>query len=188
MSGTVIAVIVIIVIVIIAVSVYTGYRRRQTSHLKEQFGPEYDRAVDQYGSERKAQPVLMEREERVKKLDIKPLDETQRQSFAGEWQTVQANFVDDPSGSIGDADRLIGRVMEARGYPVSDFEQRAADVSVEHPSVVEHYRAAHDVARQNLDGTASTEDLRQAMVHYRALFEDLLGTQVGQAQQTDTTQ
>lgn len=188
MSTTIIAVIVIIAIVIIAVLVYTGYRRRQTSHLKDQFGPEYDRAVDQYGSERKAQPVLMEREERVKKLDIQPLDEGQRQSFAGEWQTVQSNFVNDPSGAIGDADRLIGRVMEARGYPVGDFEQRAADISVEHPSVVEHYRAAHDVARQNVDGNASTEDMRQAMVHYRALFEDLLGTEVGQPQQTEATQ
>lgn len=150
------------------------YRRR--THLRERFGPEYERAVVDIGDRRQAERELERREERVRSLDIRPLAPEQRARFADRWRRVQAQFVDSPTEAIRDADRLVMEAMEARGYPVGDFEQRAADVSVDHPRVVENYRAARDIALRSSRGEASTEDLRQAMVHYRALFEDLLET------------
>jgi hypothetical protein len=148
-------------------------QRRRGERLREQFGPEYDRTVEAYGERGPAEKALEARAERVRGFRIQPLSTEQHQRYGEQWRQVQARFVDDPEGAIRDADHLCGEVMQARGYPMADFEQRAADVSVDHPNVVEHYRAAHAVAT---DANAGTEDLRQAMVHYRTLFEDLIET------------
>jgi hypothetical protein len=152
-------------------------QRRRSAYLRERFGPEYERAVQQIGDRRRAETELEQREKRVEQLQIRPLPLSEAQRFADAWRQVQARFVDDPSGAVADADRLVAEVMQARGYPVGDFEQRAADISVDHPDVVEHYRVAHRIALANERGQATTEDLRQAMVHYRALFGHLLETE-----------
>jgi hypothetical protein len=130
--------------------------------------------VDQYGDQRKAEAELAAREKRVRKLEIRPLRPAEHSRFAEAWQKTQARFVDEPSQAVRDADALVKEVMQARGYPVGDFEQRAADVSVDHPNVVLNYRGAHDIVARNNSGNATTEDLRQALVHYRSLFEELL--------------
>jgi len=156
-------------LVIVAVVFAVAQQRRQERRAR--FGPEYERLVETEGDKARADRILAEREQRVKKLDIRPLPDTAREQFVTRWRQVQARFVDDPRGAVTDADVLIGEAMEARGYPVSDFEQRAADVSVEHPQVVVNYRTAHDIARRR---DADTEDLRKAMVHYRSLFEALV--------------
>jgi hypothetical protein len=162
----------IVAILVVAVGAFAlGQRRRQ--HLREHFGPEYQRLLSEQGDRGRAERILSEREERVKKLDIRPLPDAAREQFLLGWRKVQTRFVDDPRGAVGDADDLIGQAMEARGYPVGDFEQRAADVSVEHPQLVIDYRMAHEIARRQKD--MSTEDLRQAMVRYRSLFEELVG-------------
>jgi hypothetical protein len=148
--------------------------RQRSANLRERFGPEYERTVAEKGDTRGAEDDLTARQKRVSQLDIRPLTSEEGRSFNDEWRAVQARFVDDPSRAVRDADALVGRVMEARGYPVGDFEQRSADVSVDHPTVVEHYRAAHDIALRHAQGQASTEDLRQAMVNYHALFTELL--------------
>jgi len=149
-------------------------RRHETEELRELFGPEYDRTVDNYGEQKEAERELAARQERVQQLRIRPLSETQSSRYARQWREVQARFVDDPEQAIADGDRLVVEVMQTRGYPMVEFEQRAADVSVDHPHVVDHYRAAHDIAGRSARGETDTEDLRQAMVHYRALFEDLI--------------
>lgn len=166
--------VVAVVVIIGAVVVSMQSRRRQTKQLQEGFGPEYDRAVGEYGSASDAEAELLSRKERVSKLNVRDLTGEQRNRFRTSWKDTQARFVDDPSGAIGDADGLIQDVMRARGFPVGDFEQRAADISVDHPYVVEHYRAAHKTAVSNEDGRANTEDMRQAMVHYRELFTELV--------------
>lgn len=150
-------------------------RRAQSEHLRDRFGPEYDRAVEARGDQAKAEADLAAREARVKKLDIRPLEPAERREFSARWEQVQARFVDDPARAVSFADALIGEVMHARGYPVTDFDQRASDISVDHPVVVDHYRKAHGVALRHSRGDASTEDLRQAMIHYRALFDNLVG-------------
>jgi hypothetical protein len=150
-------------------------RRAQSEHLRDRFGPEYDRAVEARGDQAKAEAELAAREARVKKLDIRPLEPAERREFSARWEQVQARFVDDPARAVSFADALIGEVMHARGYPVADFDQRAGDISVDHPVVVDHYRKAHDIALRHSRGDASTEDLRQAMIHYRALFDNLVG-------------
>ena len=152
--------------------VWYALDQRRRRGLREHFGPEYQRLVSQEGDPRRAERVLSQRESRVKKLDIRPLPESTRANFLGRWQKVQERFVDDPRGAVRDADALIGEAMTGRGYPVGDFEQRAADVSVDHPDVVIDYRTAHAIAGRDAD--ASTEDLRRAMVHFRSLFEDLV--------------
>src|SRR5205085_7778008 len=134
------------------------------------------RAVNQYGDQRKAEAELAAREKRVRKLEIRALASEEQRRFAGAWQKTQARFVDEPSQAVRDADGLVKEVMQARGYPVGDFEQRVSDVSVDHPNVVTNYRAAHDIAARNDSGNATTEDLRQALMHYRSLFEELLET------------
>ncbi len=164
----------IVIIVIVVAAAWWYLTRQRSAKLKERFGPEYERAVAEKGDTRAAEVELADRQERVSKLDIRPLGADERGRFRDEWQPVQARFVDDPSTAVRDADALVGRVMGARGYPVGDFEQRAADVSVDHPTVLEHYRAAHAIALRDAAGQAATEDLRQAMVHYRALFAELL--------------
>jgi hypothetical protein len=148
--------------------------KRRKAALRERFGPEYERAVKERGSVREAEAALAAREKRVSKFNIRDLGEPERAQYAEHWRKVQSRFVDDPRGAVTDADESVGLLMGARGYPVSDFEQRAADLSVDHPRVVEHYRAAHAIAERHRAGKASTEDLRQAMIHYRSLFEELL--------------
>ena len=149
--------------------------KRRTARLRNQFGgAEYTRAVREGGSQRKAEAALDGRTERVERLHIRPLSLGDRARFVDAWGRVQARFVDGPGGAVTDADQLLGDVMVTRGYPVSDFEQRAADISVAHPLVLENCRAAHDSALRQTRGQASTEDLRQAMIHYRTLFEELV--------------
>jgi hypothetical protein len=171
------AIAIVAILVNVAVAAMLAARRRRSQHLKEHFGPEYERAVEDTGSPSKAEAQLAEREKRVEKLNIRPLDRIERDDFLSRWSEVQARFVDDPPRSVAFADALLGEVMKARGYPVSDFDQRAGDISVEHPRVVSHYRTAHEIAVRHERGEASTEDLRQAMIHYRALFEELVGTE-----------
>lgn len=168
-----IAVIVIAVIVAAVIAFFTS-RKRRSQKLRAQFGPEYDRVLQQEGDSRKAEGVLEFRQKRREKFNIRPLSPTDRSSFAGRWNEVQARFVDDPRGAVTVADSLVTDAMQARGYPIVEFEQRAADLSVDYPLIVDNYRAAHDIALRQSAGKTSTEDLRQAMVHYRALFQELL--------------
>jgi hypothetical protein len=149
------------------------FQRQRSLRLREKFGPEYERTRAEIGDVRRAESVLAAREKRVEKLHIRPLTPEEGARYGEVWRHVQALFVDDPKGAIAEADHLVDEVMSARGYPVADFDQRVADVSVDHPSVVEHYRAARAIAARRDEGV-STEDLRQAVIHYRALFEDLL--------------
>jgi hypothetical protein len=148
--------------------------RQRRNVLQRRFGPEYDRALEDYGNADRAHRELAARAKRVRAYQIHELEEQDRQRFTEAWRTVQARFVDDPSGAVAEADSLIAAVMQARGYPMEDFEQRLEDLTVEHPNVVQHYRAADSLAQANRAGSANTEDLRQALVHYRALFADLL--------------
>lgn len=164
----------VLVALAIVVVAFALTRKRRTDELRGQFGPEYERLVHEQGDARAAESELTNRVERVKQLHIKPLSSEHRRRFTEAWRSDQARFVDDPKGAVVEADRLVADLMQVRGYPVGDFEQRAADVSVDHPHVVQNYRVAHDIAVREQHGEASTEDLRKAMVHYRALFEDLL--------------
>lgn len=151
------------------------YRSRRTSALRDRFGKdEYDRTLHQHGARGKAEAALLEREERVHQLDLHPLDEAARTRFSGEWHAAKSRFVDDPAAAVGDADRVIGQVMGARGYPVDDFDARYESLTVDHGAVARHYRAGHDIAGRAATGQATTEDLRQAMIHYEALFGELV--------------
>jgi hypothetical protein len=154
---------------------YFGTQRR-SRELRQRFGQEYDYTVREVGDKKKAEEELQARRQRVESLNLRTLGEDERQRFNDSWKSVQAQFVDQPAEAVGEADRLVQEVMMARGFPVSDFEQRAADVSVLYPDLVHDYRAARQIADRNERGEADTEDLRQAMVHYRALFEELLET------------
>jgi hypothetical protein len=165
---------VVAAIVLLAV-LFSATRSRRTRSLQDRFGNEYDRTVEHAGDKREAERELREREKRHEALDLQPLSPRQRDSYVQEWQTTQGRFVDDPSGAVAEADRLVQRVMKDRGYPVDDFEQRAADISVEHPELVEKYRTAHGVAQKSDQGQASTEELRHSVRHYRAVFAELLG-------------
>lgn len=169
-------VIVVAAVLIVGAIVWSATRARRRRGLQERFGSEYDRTVADAPSRREAESELSEREKRRDELDIRPLDQSSRDRYASQWQNTQAAFVDDPESAVGDADRLIQQVMRERGYPVDDFEQRANDLSVDHPEVISNYRAAHGISVANERGKASTEDLRTAMVHYRALFSELLET------------
>jgi hypothetical protein len=172
MPVTTIVIAVVVLVVIAAVLVFV-FRNRRSQQLRRQFGPEYERAVDETGSRQDAERTLGERVERHRKLDIKELDPAARQRYADEWRTVQGHFVDDPKAAVGEADDLVATVMRERGYPTEDFEQQAADVSVDHAEAVPAYRRAHELATAR--GEAATDDLRQAMVHYRELFVALVG-------------
>jgi hypothetical protein len=164
-------------VLILGVVVWFAVSRRRNERLEAKYGPEYQRLV--HGtSAREAAKELGRREKRLDLLHIRPLTDPERGTFAADWQRTQARFVDDPAGAVIEADRLVGSLMTTRGYPVADFEQRAADISVDHPLVVEHYRAAHETALRHEQGQASTEDLRQALVHYRALYSELLEERV----------
>lgn len=161
-------------VVVLAIVVWQALARRRTGQLQEQFGPEYDRTVGTSESKREAEAELEAREERRRELEIRPLPSAARYRYLEAWQGVQSQFVDDPSAAVARADELIQSVMSERGYPVEDFEQRAADVSVDHPQVVENYREGHQLAQSSANGSGSTEDLRQAMRRYRALFDELV--------------
>jgi hypothetical protein len=170
-----IAVIIIAVVALVVIALIVwAFNRRRTAKLRAQFGPEYDRTVGVVGSRSAAENRLAARSERVHKLVIRSLNSIERARYIDEWGRVQAHFVDAPAGAVTEADQLLGDVMAACGYPMGDFEQRAADISVDHPVVTQNYRAAHDIALRRASGRATTEELRRAMIHYRALFEELV--------------
>ena len=160
--------------VALAVVVWVYLQRQRRTRLRARFGPEYERTLREAGTPERADALLEERVRRVERFKIRPLSSEQAQAFANEWRRVQGMFVDDPDGAVAAADRLVTEVMAARGYPIEDFETRAADLSVDHPRVVENYRTARAVAQRRERGEAGTEELRQAVVNYRELFNDLL--------------
>jgi hypothetical protein len=162
-----------VIITLVAV-IWISMRSRRTKELKSRFGPEYRRVARAEGDATHAEQILLEREKRVQKLEIKPLSETQKTEFADMWEHAQAEFVDDPTAAVTHADVLVQEVMNVRGYPVSEFDQRVADISVDHPAVAQNYRLAHEIAERNDRGEVGMEKLREAMLHYRALFADLL--------------
>jgi FtsZ-interacting cell division protein ZipA len=170
---------VVIVAILVAVAWSSARRQRsqgleRTDKLREQFGPEYERTVAEKGDTRSGEKELTARQERVSRFDIRHLTTDEGKGFSDEWQVVQASFVDDPSTAVHDADALVGRVMVARGYPVSDYEQRSADMSVDHSPALAHYRAAHDIALRDAQGQANTEDLRQAVISSHVFFSELV--------------
>jgi hypothetical protein len=169
-------VVAVVVVVVVLAIVWMIARKRRTEALRQRFGPEYERTVREHGPGR-AETVLSEREKRVDRFQIRELEADEREKFVTEWRLVQSRFVDDPKRAVRDADQLVNQLMQSRGYPMSDFEQRAADISVDHPRVVDNYRAAHVIALRHQKGEASTEDLRNAIIYYRSLFDDLLQTQ-----------
>ena len=165
----------IVVVAAGAVIVARSARSRSRSEgLRERFGPEYERTVGEADDQRAAEEELADRERKRERLDIVPLSPEKQERYAEDWQTVQTAFVDNPSSAVGDADRLVTQVMRERGYPIDDFDQRAADISVDHPEVVDNYRAAHGIYLSQKEGDVGTEEQRQAFVHYRALFAELL--------------
>jgi hypothetical protein len=166
-------VILIVAVAALCLIVWAYLREQRSRSLRRQFGPEYDHVTHERGRSR-AERELVHRVERVERLAIKPLSLEQRQRYSERWKQEQARFVDEPKVAVDDADQLVQDVMRERGYPVGEFDQRVADISVDHPRVVENYRAAHSIAQRERRGEASTEDLRQAMIHYRDLFIDLL--------------
>ena len=167
--------VILIAVMAVALLAVVFYVTNRSKRLRSKFGPEYNRAVQETGSKYRAESKLEKLEKRVEKLSIQPLSPDAADRFRDSWRAIQAEFVDDPKTALKDADRLLAEVMTARGYPVSDFDERAAEISVNHPLVVEHYRAGHEIALRHAQGQASTEDMRQAMIHYRTLFDDLLG-------------
>jgi FtsZ-interacting cell division protein ZipA len=167
-------VIAVVVVAIVLGAIWAALRARRTRGLQEQFGPEYDRVAADAPTKRAAESELVERQQRREEFDIRPLSTDQRETFRAQWQSIQADFVDDPAGSLAAADALIQTVMRSRGYPVDDFDTRAGDLSVDHPDVVENYRAGHGIAVAHERGKAGTEELRKAVQHYRTLFEDLV--------------
>jgi hypothetical protein len=173
----IIAAIALVVVALIALGAYLEYRKSKTRALRDRFGTEYDRAVVTHGSSRKAEDKLADRETRVEALKIRDLEATERERYVAEWHTVQSRFVDHPKAAVTEADDLVNSVLEARGYPRASFEQRANDVSVTYPRVMENYRLAHGVAVRPGQIEASTEELRTAMIQYRAIFDELLQTQ-----------
>jgi hypothetical protein len=168
-------VIAVVAVIVLVLLVSAALRSRRTRGLRGQFGTEYDRTVEHLGDRRAGERELVDRQKRHEALDIRPLSAQARERYVQSWQATQTRFVDDPAGAVVEADALVQQVMKERGYPTDDFEQRAADISVEHPELVERYRTAHGIAQSHERGTASTEDLRQSVRHYRSLFEELLG-------------
>jgi cytoskeletal protein RodZ len=166
------------VVAVIAALAWGTMKQRRTRQLKSQFGPEYDRTVDSAENKSKAESELAARKERREQIEVRPLSSSARERYTSQWHSVQAQFVDSPEAAVASADQLIQSVMADRGYPVEDFETRAADISVDHPQVVENYRRGHRLAEDTADGDGSTENLRQAMRHYRALFEELVESDV----------
>ena len=170
------AIVVIGAIAIAIVVARSANSRKKTARLKERFGPEYERTLGETGEQRAAEDELAARERRRDELNIVALSPQAREKYAASWRAVQTAFIDNPSSAVGDADRLVIEVMRERGYPIDDFDQRAADISVDHPAVVDNYRAAHRISLSQQQGNVDTEEERQAFVHYRALFAKLLET------------
>jgi hypothetical protein len=169
-----IAIAVIVILVVALAALFLG-RRQRTDRLRSRFGPEYERVVDETGDRREAEAELRDRQERVSRFDIRPLTASDRERFVTSWRLIQAEFVDQPRTALIKADDLLTEVMRTRGYPVEDFEQRSADLSVDHPEVVQNYREGRNITRRYRRGDADTEDMRQAMIHYRTLFDELVG-------------
>jgi hypothetical protein len=172
--------VIIAIVVIVAIVAVVGFlmmnNKKKESDLKEQFGPEYEREIQRTGSKGEAQKELEDRKKRVRSYTIVELSPEDQRKFSEEWRLIEAHFVDDPGGAVKDADEMVGRLMVARGYPMSDSDTAAADISVDHPEVVSNYRSAHVIVGEHEGGRASTEALRQAMMHYRAVADELLGT------------
>lgn len=164
----------IAVVIVLALILYFAFRRRRTTVLREHFGDEYDRTVEAAGGRSKAETALEERERRVAELDIRPLGPQERAEFTGEWQEVKAVFVESPVEAVHHADRLLAKVMKTRGFPMADFDRRYEDLTVDHAEVARHYREGHEITTRHQRGEASTEDLRQAMIHFEALFDELV--------------
>jgi hypothetical protein len=176
MSTDAIVLMVVVVVLAVAALAFVAYKQQKSKKLKEQFGPEYGRALEETGgSTTRAEAKLDRIQKRVQKFNIRSLPPAEQARFAEAWRIVQSRFVDDPKNAVVEADGLLNQVMVARGYPVSTFDQCAEDLSVDHPTVVEQYRAGHAIYARHAEGRASTEDLRQAMIHYRALFDELVG-------------
>jgi hypothetical protein len=173
MDAWLVIVIVVAVLVVIGLVAWSMIRKRRTQRLRDRFGPEYERTVEGEGR-RRAEADLQEREQRREQIRLRDLSADERERFSGAWRDTQSEFVDSPGSAVRNADRLVQDVMRARGYPVEDFDQRAGDISVDHPELVQSYRAAHGISRRHERGDAGTEDLRQAVVHYRVLFAELL--------------
>ena len=173
-SSTLFVLLAIAALVALAIIVWAALRGRRTTHLRERFGDEYDRTLEEQGKRAKAEAALHEREARVAKLEIRPLGGEERQAAITEWREVKGVFVDSPVEAVHHADRLLASIMKARGYPMSDFDQRYEDLTVDHGEVARHYREGHEITERHRLGNASTEDLRQAMIHFEALFDDLV--------------
>ena len=173
-SSTMTFLVIAAALVVLAIVIWAAVSRRRTNTLRERFGDEYDRTVEEQGKRGKAEAVLQEREERVAKLDIRPLTPQERGDFSREWREVKAVFVDSPVEALHHADRLLATIMKTRGYPMADFDRRYEDLTVDHGEVARHYRDGHEIALRHERGQASTEDLRQAMIHFEALFDDLV--------------
>jgi hypothetical protein len=167
--------IVIVAGIVLALALWFFQQSRRRQQLKGRFGLEYDRTIKTAETRGEGEKQLVEREKRVEQFQLKELEPGETQRFSQEWRSAQGHFVDEPSAAIEEADGLVQHVMSARGYPITNFEQQAADISVDHPEVLSNYRAAHSIAERNKQDGASTEDLRQAMVYYRSLFDELLG-------------
>ena len=168
----------VLALLIVVGLVARGARRSRSESLREQYGSEYDHALSTHGNRKKAERDLVERAEQVKKYNIVPLQANDRERFRRDWQKVEAHFLERPTTAVVEADELIADIMRTRGYPMGDFERHAADLSVTHPRITDHYRAGHKVITES-PGSASTEDLRQAMLHYRALFDELIDDRIG---------
>jgi len=182
-AGTIVAIVIVVIVVAAVIAAVSLAARRR--RLQQRFGPEYDRAVEDSDSRLRAESELAGREKRVRQLDIRPLDPAARASYLGQWTAIQQQFVDAPAEAVTSAQSLITTVMTDRGYPTEDADQIAADLSVEHAATLGHYRTAQDISSRVADGAASTEDMRQAMIHYRSLFQDLLGEPDGQHERTE---
>jgi Tfp pilus assembly protein PilX len=176
---------IVVAILIIAALLFGLALNMRRRRLRERFGPEYDRVVREHDSQREAEAELAQRERRIRALDIRPLSPTARAQYSAEWTAVQQQFVDAPQAAVTGALTLVTAVMRDRGYPTEDYDQEVADLSVEHAAILDHFRAAHDISQRASAGDISTEDLRQAMIHYRALFTDLLGQPADAAAGTD---
>ncbi|HWP13105.1 MAG TPA: hypothetical protein VNN06_14890 [Ramlibacter sp.] len=185
MDTETLALLAVVILALAAVGAWLYSRKRQSDRLIQRFGPEYGRTVDALGSRSKAESELREREKRVEKFNIVPLAPEEAARFSGAWKGLQGRFVDNPKGVLVEADQLVRELMQLRGYPMGDFERRAADISVDHAAVVDHYRAAQAIAMRDRRGEADTEELRKAVVHYRALFDELL--EVGEGQRAPAT-
>ena len=173
-NQTMMAVVIVVAVVTVLAAVWLMLRRRRTTALRQRFGSEYDRVLQSRGTMTEAERELQDRQRRVEAFSLRPLSHEDAEAFTASWRTVQAKFVDDPRSAVIDADRLIEDVMRARGYPVEDANRRLDDLSVEHAHVIDHYRAGREIVQRHEQNAASTEDLRQAMVHYRALFDELV--------------